>query len=719
MAKIHLVLIIHAHQPVGNFDSVIEKVYQRSYLPFVEHLSRHPSVRIGLHYSGSLLQWFEAHHPEFLETLSTLSGRGQVEILGGGFYEPILIAIPPEDQQEQIRRMTEYIKKRFARAPAGAWLAERVWEPQLPGALEAAKIDYTILDDMHFTSAGIELEDLFGYYIAEDRGAKVKVIPGLKSLRYHIPFRDVEDTIGFLRGAAERHPGGMAAMGDDCEKFGSWPGTYDHCYRDGWLERFFAALERNQDWLAVSTPGEYLSEHAPIGRADLPTASYTELMEWVLPTRARQQFHAVEQEFSSRPDVMRFLRGGIWRGFLGKYPEVNLLHKKMLEVSRRVAEARSRKLSPAVRRKLNAVHTHLLRAQCNDAYWHGVFGGLYSPHLRTELWRELIRAEGLLAARGKTRGQKISVESRDFDLDGADEVCVSARNFSAVVKPSDGATFAALDFRPAGVALINSLQRRPEAYHGRLAEAASAAAGGVASIHDIVRVKEPGLEKHLHYDRWPRNAFRLLLCAPEKRWADYEALKLEESAAFAAGAYKLRESAGGSIALELEAPLEWQGTAASGARMIAIKEFRFEEKAEEFSVNCGVTLRNSAGSTAGSVRMLAGIEIVLNFLAPNEPDRYFEYTREAQTEKQRLGWGEEISGANLRVVDEWQNVAADLEAPAGGKFWVAPIETVSESEEGFERVYQGSQIFGFCPVELKPGGEWTGRWQLKVRKAHR
>src|SRR5271167_3389687 len=81
LAKIHLVLIIHAHQPVGNFDSVIEKVYQQSYLPFLEHLSRHPSVRIGLHYSGALLEWFEVHHPEFLKKLGSMSERGQVEIV--------------------------------------------------------------------------------------------------------------------------------------------------------------------------------------------------------------------------------------------------------------------------------------------------------------------------------------------------------------------------------------------------------------------------------------------------------------------------------------------------------------------------------------------------------------------------------------------------------------------------------------------------------------
>jgi hypothetical protein len=719
LAKIHLVLVIHAHQPVGNFDSVIEKVYQQSYLPFLEHLSRHPSVRIGLHYSGSLLEWLKIHHPEFLEILGLLAERGQVEILGGGFYEPILVAIPPEDQQEQIRRMSEYIEEHFHRAPAGAWLAERVWEPHLPVELEAAKIDFTLLDDVHFTSAGIEAEDLFGYYIAEDLGAKVKVIPGLKSLRYLVPFRDVEETIGFLRNAADRHPGGMAAMGDDCEKFGAWPGTHDHCYRNGWLERFFTALERDQEWLTVTPPGEYLREHAPLGRADLPTASYTEMMEWVLPTEARQQLHAVEREFSARPDVLRFLRGGIWRGFLSKYPEVNLLHKKMLDVSRKVAEARKGRLSPPARRKVQQAYTHLLRAQCNDAYWHGVFGGLYSPHLRTELWRELIRAESLLDAPAKTRSHKISFESMDFDLDGVEEICVAGRSFSAIVKPSDGATVAALDFRPTAVALINSLQRRPEAYHSRLVDAAHGDAGGVASIHDSVRVKEPGLEQRLRYDRWPRHSFRLLLFPEYKAWSDYEKLKLEESTAFAAGLYMVKKSAGEDIALALEAPLEWQSLDSSRPRITAIKVFRFEERGEEFKVNCAVSLRVPGNSGAGAVRMLAGIEIALNFLAPNEPDRYFEYKHNAQPERQRLGWGGEILETKLRVVDDWQNIQAVLEMSPGGKIWIAPIETVSESEDGFERVYQGSQILGFCPVELANGGEWTGTWQLSVSKSHK
>ena len=151
-----LVLLIHAHQPVGNFDDVLERTYEHSYLPFVDCLARHPHVRMGLHYSGPLLEWIVEHHPEYLDRLRELAMRGQVEMVGGGFYEPILITIPPEDQEQQIRRFADFIERHFGKRPGGAWLAERVWEPQLPAVLAEADVEYTLVDDSHFLTAGRE-----------------------------------------------------------------------------------------------------------------------------------------------------------------------------------------------------------------------------------------------------------------------------------------------------------------------------------------------------------------------------------------------------------------------------------------------------------------------------------------------------------------------------------------------------------------------------------
>src|SRR6266436_2824882 len=200
--KFHLTLLIHPHQPCGNFEHVLEKAYDTSYLPFVEHLEAHPGVRLGLHYSGPLLTWIEKNRPEYFARLKKLVQSGQVELVGGGFYEPILVSIPPEDQREQITRLAAYLEKHFGKQPSGAWLAERVWEPQMPSALAAAQISYSLVDDYHFLSAGFEPHELFGTYVAEDRGKSLRLFPGLKALRYLLPFGSVEEVIQFLRESA-------------------------------------------------------------------------------------------------------------------------------------------------------------------------------------------------------------------------------------------------------------------------------------------------------------------------------------------------------------------------------------------------------------------------------------------------------------------------------------------------------------------------------------
>src|SRR5947199_3459264 len=151
----------------------------------------------------------------------------------------------------------------------------------------------------------------------------------------------------------------------------------------------------------LTTPGVALREVASAGLAYLPTASYREMEAWALPAHAVARLVALERDLGEErvagPDGA-FLRGGHWRNFLVKYPEANRMHKKMLALS---ALCRARGDPPAARRAIG-------RAQCNDAYLHGVFGGLYLPHLRAAFWRNLALADGELR-----RGEGLAVETLD------------------------------------------------------------------------------------------------------------------------------------------------------------------------------------------------------------------------------------------------------------------------------------------------------------------
>jgi hypothetical protein len=497
-------------------------------------------------------------------------------------------------------------------------------------------------------------------------------------------------------------------MGDDMEKFGVWPGTHKHCFTDGWLNDFFTALEKNSDWLKVTTPGEYLVSHAPLGRADLPTASYTEMMEWVLPTRVRQRYHAVLKEFSARPEVLSFLRGGSWRGFFRKYPESNLLHKKMLRVSARIAAAPSHHGTKAHEDLLQA-RDLLLKAQCNDAYWHGIFGGIYAPHLRTDPWRNLIRAEAI-ADRQTPGALAARVELLDYDADGATELLFTALDYQALLKPSDGGTIAAFDFRPAAATLVNSILRRPEAYHASLREAAGkSATGAVSSIHEQTRVKEPGLERFLRYDRWPRHAFRILFFDPARTHADYENLELREDPGFAGGAFSVKNSTPNDAELFRADSLAVQGKSeTSGPKLLLLKQFTFSPAPRGCEVACEVSLKLKEPLEKP---LAVGIESIVNLLAPTEPDRFFE----TPLGRQNLRFSGKLPGPILRMEDGWQRLRVALHAPLMDEFWVAPIETVSESEEGFERVYQGSQILAVWRPDLTKQKTWSARliWRIE------
>jgi alpha-amylase len=317
---------------------------------------------------------------------------------------------------------------------------------------------------------------------------------------------------------------------------------------------------------------------------------------------------------------------------------------------------------------------------------------------------------------------------QDVDADGAEEVYFNSENYAALVKPSDGGTLAALDFRPRDAALINSLERRLEASHAKLTEAAAADSAKVNSIHDRVAAKEENLAARLRYDRWPRHAFRLLLFSPAKKFADYEQVRLEECAAFAAGRWRVDSAASERLEMSLLAPLCAAVAGSPGETTLrAEKSFAFSRAGESFAIACDVRLTH-VGQTSGSVpstpgaelapngkplRFFAGIELVLNFLAPDAHDRYFDLPAGHQP----LNWSGAAPASSLRVVDEWQDVAARIEAPAAAEFWIAPVETVSVSEDGFERVYQGSQILAVWPVELHPAAPWDARLTLHVSPA--
>src|SRR5713101_7596054 len=541
--SIHLGLLLHNHQPVGNFPWVFQQVYEEAYLPMIEALEKHPGVRLSLHYTGSLLDWIEEAQPEFLERIATLVRRNQVEVVSGGYYEPILPSIPDADKIGQIHSLTERIQRYFGTTPVGMWIAERVWEPGLPRLLLAAGIEWTVLDDVHFKNVGLEDSDLHGYYATEDQSSILKVYATSKSLRYTIPWRPAAETIAHLHSLATLEGKRIVVMGDDGEKFGGWPGTREYCWgskgRSGWIEEFFTALEENATWLYTTPLGEYVRNYPALGRIYLPTSSYIEMTEWALPAQKAYLFgklvHQLEEE--KRDDELQFMRGGFWRNFLVRYSEANNQHKKMLRVHDAVYAAGATAETGLVQ---------LWKAQANDTYWHGLFGGIYMGHVRSAIYHHLIKAENAadLVRFGIENWQHY--EFTDFDRDSQDELIIESDQQNLYIDLQRGGTLFEWDLRRSMHNLLSVVARHEEGYHQTLRayeqerrrrEAAAAkdiTGEGTqpASPHTTVRTKEPNLDQYLVVDRYRRNRLIDHFLPPGTTLSDFAQLDFEEMGNF-------------------------------------------------------------------------------------------------------------------------------------------------------------------------------------------
>lgn len=450
---IRFVFGLHLHQPVGNFDYVFQQHLDDVYLPFLKAVEERQFGPIVVHCSGPLLDWLEQHGGHWLDQLGRMAADGRVELLLAGYYEPILAALPREDRLEQINWMREALMRRFGVAAQGLWLTERVWEPDLAADLADAGVGAVLVDDHHFRVSGFEPEQLHRPWTTEHAGRRLTLVPIDERLRYLIPFQPPADTAEYLRRLrAEGQP--LAVLADDGEKFGGWPGTREWVYDRGWLAQFLTTVGHciEQGEVQLSTLAGAVSAVPSGGLAYLPTASYREMESWALPPRAARRLQSLERELGDRGQgaAGALLRGSHWRNFLAKYSEANRLHKKMQALSRL---CRARGNPPEVRRAIG-------RAQCNDAYWHGVFGGLYLPFLRAALWRELAFAEAVLRA-----AEPLTHEVLDLDLDGREELWIHGPACSVLIAPHRGGAIEEYTLLHDGVNYADVLTRREEAYH--------------------------------------------------------------------------------------------------------------------------------------------------------------------------------------------------------------------------------------------------------------
>ena len=687
--KLSFILGVHCHQPVGNFGWVIEEAFEKSYAPIVQTLHEFPWMKLTAHYSGPLLEWIEQNRPGYFVTVRKLVNDNRLEIVGSGFYEPILTIIPVVDRLEQIERMNLYSEEKLGMRPNGLWLTERIWEPALPRTLKAAGVRFTMTDDSHFIQSGIPAEKIRGYYLTEDEGDVCAVFPIDQNLRYAVPFKEPEKTIEYLRARYEAGDRSCCTLVDDGEKFGLWPGTFKLLYQENWLKRFYELLRDQSDWLEITTPSEYLRTHEAEGLVYLPTASYFEMGLWTLSPDGNHTLETLkkrlEKELGAYTEA--YLKGGFFRNFFMRYPESNHMHKRMIEVSRKVHQSALEGLPR------EAAKRDLFMAQCNCGYWHGIFGGLYMPHLRDAIYEHLIMAERMVDQR------PLALESFDFECTGRDLFVLRNRHLAAYISPEEGGTVLELDLIGKAANVVNTLARRHEAYHDVEEPDPNEEHGDGASIHDIKKTLTEEERKLLVRDPYRRTCFRDVFVAEDEELTPEKVqfLTFAESGSLSTARYSGVSIEGADL---VGADLVVETELNDGARLRVSKRLSLHR--EEEALFGTYSLRNS------SEKPLAGqllIQFNLSIPAALGYDQPFAVDGRILEGHRLLTPGSAGNVRSFRLRDPHRRFDLNLEFNQAVTILWHPVETISQSESGFDRNYQASAVWAVVPVELAPGKE--------------
>ena len=692
MKEVKFIFGIHLHQPVGNFDWVFEDAFQKSYKPFIETLKRYPSISIVIHISGSLLEWLEDNHPEYLDDLAILVSERNIEILSAGFYEPILAVIPNHDKIGQIKKLNKYIKKRFNYDAKGIWLTERVWEPHLAKQISKAGIKYIAVDDFHFLSAGKQISDLDGYFTTDEQDARLSIFPISQKLRYAIPFQEPSATIDYLKSIASDDGNKVIVMADDAEKFGVWPGTYENCFgKNQWVDRFFQAIDENSDWLKTTTFKKYYQSNKPKGRIYLPTVSYFEMSEWTLPANQGEKFSDLVHNFENNGEIeniRQFLRGGMWRNFQNLYDESNWMQKRVTDLSF-IFKKHKQKFA---KKKRQEIQDNIWRAQCNCAYWHGVFGGIYLPHLRHGIYQNLIAAD-------KQVSKILPPYSETFDVDndGFEEVDLLSNKIK-IIASAKGGCIREFDILSKNFNILNTMHQEAESYHSKLKSVVTNKVTS-GSIHGNMIAKEANLDKFLHIDKSPRYMLldhflpaRTSLKSvqgniPEK--GDFSELEFNIS--------KKKNIDFTCLGIAFDSPL------------------RIKKKLDLKSniLNIDIELTNQG---AKKITGLYACELNFSLLGGHTEDRYFLINGKKPSKYYLDSTAIEQKVKSIIIINEYDKFSVETKFVSLTRLWRHPIFTVSGSEAGLEKVYQSSVMMPNWKIDLKPNENIKIKFKIIIRE---
>lgn len=679
---------------------MLARAWERVHSPILGLLESLPGTPAALHVSGVLMDFVEQRYAQDLARLRALVQKGQVEVLGGGWFDPILSLLPERDALAQLLLTQRRMEALLGVSPRGAWLVHGAWDPVLPRILGRAGLEYALVDGGSLVAMGLPAQEVQGYLSTEREGVPLALFPLDMDLAPVDTRLDPARVVPILR---------RKAMGDqrcvawimDTRDFGLRPGTWDRAWgrEGGWMPRVMRQIASQDHWIKAVSFRTILDRLPPERRIYLPSTMAPGL-----------QRLALGQDLDTAAVPCTPIQPGPptqFEAFLARYEEANRLHKRMLRTSRALEQLeKALRKSPPERVDLqrDALEKGLFalyRGQSAAPFGLDPWGGVYQGRLRHESFAAMVRAEGLVN-RALGARERVRFEKRDLDCDQHEEVLVHTPHFGAVVDPNTGGALVELDVWALPGNLLNTFARRQEAWHSQLADSLPLPAlveGGEApgAVHveiDDGDAPAPtpqgapprgGVAAHLlAQDAFPRDAFLDRFLGPETTLENLRRGQFPELGDFVGATFEMlkTEPQEGSV----EILLARDGMVQTPTRphsVRVVKRYRFRGDKAAFDVGYKLTNRYPEPITTAF-----GVEINLNLDSERGGRQYLWLDR---TDLRDLGaagerpqvtevvWGDEERGFQLVLA---------IETPC--LLYHYPVEALRRTPDATEPCWQGT-----------------------------
>jgi hypothetical protein len=727
MNSLELVLGFDISHPPGQSRTSLKRAWEQAYAPLLREIGERDMAAVSLRVGGVVLDYLEHEHPEGIDRLRHLVERGQVEIVGGAYYDAVLSSLPERDAVGQIRLCNRRWKHLVGVEPQGACLSYGAWDPSLPRILARAGMRYAVLEASAFQLAGLSPGEIDGHYVTEREGLSVAVFPDQRAEDPVNPGMEPARVLGLLRRYAMRKRRSVVWM-LDARELGVRPGSAELAWgrSGGWLPRLLGRFASQDHWLKLASFSSLLQRYRPTARIYLPAT-----MDPALQATATQPPHMRSQRPGaaarlSQHDLRRAPPTLPWDAFLGRYDEANRLHKRMLVTSREVARLAShvrasgrRPGSASLARGLERALLWLYQAQAAPAYTHDPWGGLHHGKLRHRAYSALLRAEQQVQRIMGEPG-RFTLERKDADCDGREELIVTTPHLRAVIDPARGGSLMELDVLDVGANVINTLTRRSERIHEALGPGddlpslvavSAVSAAGVAAVFTRVTTANPEEEAteetplegdvsphfgptRMAVDLHPRLAFFEHFLAPQANLQAVQRQQHPESGDFVAAEYTVLRAEPRPDEGRISVQLARDGSVSQGdVRLVRVnKLYRFERDSSSFELVYEIANRSQE-----PVETRFGVEVNLNidssragsgFLALGDKTVSLDEPVEVKDVRD-IRWGDLRRGLQLRLgIDD----AAEV--------WHYPVETLHDGLEGPEFNYQGPSLMLLWPLRL-------------------